>query len=651
MGKRKTKMKKPKPKPKPPLDKTFNCLFCNHEKSIVCHMDKTNQIGTLICKICGQMHQSIIHNLSAPVDIYSDWIDACDAVANQTKKSPKTPNKNNKNILHFSENQSHKNDTWNFLDDFDSSPLRTPSRQRIIDSLERDKLKSPSYIETPKSKITSIKLSNPLSINEDSKSSKIHQNIYMYNDLVNASDIQNTYAKRRSFITESTDDMENLFFSSYNINSKKQLFNKLNPKNSEAHDLNIKNIHELRDSGINKRSLDEIQYLVDGLNKSNTLRHRQSCYIELAKKMNEAEFSRNFKSGNFYHQLLENSEKDTDIVLTYSQKNKKLISFRLFYIALLKLVKSSNLHIDYNIESSCYFFSINAIKSIISLSTLKTSNHLEKMASFNCVSVFYDIIDKIHKKNINEQICIIEIIINSIEKYSFVMDSDTHIKKISIITTLLTSDLFNNSEKKYKSRIFQSSLRLLINLTNNNPSICDEVAHSKFIQILIDTIISTKNDSLDSDQSSDNTLLSLGLLINIVEKGSKINYILEHYDTKNTLIGIVTIDKLINTFNEWKKYSYNVENNIATGYLAILLAHLSLKNNNSESNFLSRYIREKLPDNSYNIIIKFLQEFAQFNMEIEKEAAGTFGIKSSGIANEIQKISEILYNLESKLIV
>ncbi|CCJ30300.1 unnamed protein product [Pneumocystis jirovecii] len=58
--KRKTKTKKPKPKPRAPLDKTFNCLFCNHEK-----------------------------NLSAPVDIYSDWIDACDAVANHTNKNLK----------------------------------------------------------------------------------------------------------------------------------------------------------------------------------------------------------------------------------------------------------------------------------------------------------------------------------------------------------------------------------------------------------------------------------------------------------------------------------------------------------------------------------------------------------------------------------
>lgn len=97
------------------------------------------------------------------------------------------------------------------------------------------------------------------------------------------------------------------------------------------------------------------------------------------------------------------------------------------------------------------------------------------------------------------------------------------------------------------------------------------MAHSKFIQILIDTIISRKDFS-DPNQSSDNTLLTLGLLINIIEKGSKINHILKQYgifyiytciyslkiDTKNTLLGLVTVDQLINTFNEWKDYSYNV---------------------------------------------------------------------------------------------
>ncbi|KAG5440679.1 hypothetical protein PCK2_000267, partial [Pneumocystis canis] len=157
---------------------------------------------------------------------------------------------------------------------------------------------------------------------ENSKPSKTSQNLHTYNGLMdNFSNIQNTYAKQRSFIAEPIEDIEQFFsYSSYNITSKSQLNDEPNSEDSEPSNLNIKSIHELRESGISRKSLDEIQYLIDGLNKCNTLKLRQSCYIDLAKKMIELEFSRNFRSRNFSHQLLENSEKDTDIVLDYLQK-------------------------------------------------------------------------------------------------------------------------------------------------------------------------------------------------------------------------------------------------------------------------------------------------------------------------------------------
>jgi transcription elongation factor Elf1 len=57
---------------------------------VVCKLDKTHRIGNLICKVCGQGHQCVINStsvsvfanvdLSAPIDVYSDWIDAAEAV-------------------------------------------------------------------------------------------------------------------------------------------------------------------------------------------------------------------------------------------------------------------------------------------------------------------------------------------------------------------------------------------------------------------------------------------------------------------------------------------------------------------------------------------------------------------------------------------
>lgn len=81
-GKRKKSSRKPAgPKKREALDTEFTCLFCNHDKAIQVKLDKKAGIGDLSCKICGQKFQSNINYLSAAVDVYSDWIDACETVA------------------------------------------------------------------------------------------------------------------------------------------------------------------------------------------------------------------------------------------------------------------------------------------------------------------------------------------------------------------------------------------------------------------------------------------------------------------------------------------------------------------------------------------------------------------------------------------
>ncbi|KAL4787753.1 hypothetical protein BJX76DRAFT_264336 [Aspergillus varians] len=85
MGKRKKSSRQPQQtKKREPLPSTFACLFCNHENSIVVKLDKKLGLGHLSCKVCGQRFQTGINYLSAAVDVYSDWVDACDAVAKDT---------------------------------------------------------------------------------------------------------------------------------------------------------------------------------------------------------------------------------------------------------------------------------------------------------------------------------------------------------------------------------------------------------------------------------------------------------------------------------------------------------------------------------------------------------------------------------------
>ncbi|RFU33932.1 hypothetical protein B7463_g2458, partial [Scytalidium lignicola] len=83
-GKRKKSSKKPQgPKKNEPLTTVFPCLFCNHEKSVTIKLDKKAGVGNLSCKVCGQKFQCAVNYLSAAVDVYADWVDACDAVARE----------------------------------------------------------------------------------------------------------------------------------------------------------------------------------------------------------------------------------------------------------------------------------------------------------------------------------------------------------------------------------------------------------------------------------------------------------------------------------------------------------------------------------------------------------------------------------------
>ncbi|KAL7379273.1 hypothetical protein ABVT39_025260 [Epinephelus coioides] len=83
MGRRKSK-RKPPPKKKMTgnLDVQFTCPFCNHEKSCDVKMERTRNTGIISCSVCLEEFQTPITYLSEPVDVYSDWIDACEA-ANQ----------------------------------------------------------------------------------------------------------------------------------------------------------------------------------------------------------------------------------------------------------------------------------------------------------------------------------------------------------------------------------------------------------------------------------------------------------------------------------------------------------------------------------------------------------------------------------------
>jgi transcription elongation factor Elf1 len=81
MGKRKSKRKAPtKRKNIESLATMFNCPFCNHERSCEVKLDRERNSGTVRCTVCSESYQCSINYLMEAIDVYNEWIDACETV-------------------------------------------------------------------------------------------------------------------------------------------------------------------------------------------------------------------------------------------------------------------------------------------------------------------------------------------------------------------------------------------------------------------------------------------------------------------------------------------------------------------------------------------------------------------------------------------
>ncbi|EGG16737.1 elongation factor 1 [Cavenderia fasciculata] len=78
MGKRKSSKPPPKKKVIGKIPKYFDCPFCDHSQSVECIIKRENGIGTATCRKCNANYSTQINDLSDPIDVYTDWIDACE---------------------------------------------------------------------------------------------------------------------------------------------------------------------------------------------------------------------------------------------------------------------------------------------------------------------------------------------------------------------------------------------------------------------------------------------------------------------------------------------------------------------------------------------------------------------------------------------
>uniref|UniRef100_A0A7S1Y6W7 Transcription elongation factor 1 homolog n=1 Tax=Grammatophora oceanica TaxID=210454 RepID=A0A7S1Y6W7_9STRA len=74
------------------LAKRFKCPFCANEDVVECKMDyRKSGVGSLECRLCGANFQMPIHHLHEPIDVFSEWLDACEAAQHGRKPNQEEP--------------------------------------------------------------------------------------------------------------------------------------------------------------------------------------------------------------------------------------------------------------------------------------------------------------------------------------------------------------------------------------------------------------------------------------------------------------------------------------------------------------------------------------------------------------------------------
>ncbi|KAJ5081033.1 hypothetical protein N7456_013743 [Penicillium angulare] len=214
----------------------------------------------------------------------------------------------------------------------------------------------------------------------------------------------------------------------------------------------------------------------------------------------------------------------------------------------------------------------------------------------------------------------------------------------------LSEMLFNQSNDSMNTTTHQIQalyIRVILNVTNSHPVLCDAFATPRIVDELAKVAIahfeSLSKDSLSQDcngGSLDTVILALGALINLTEQSELSRVIFLDSGTKGkSLLGRLLGLFMSHVDSTSEAHSVpEVHHNVAIGYLAVLLLALCL---NSSARL---EVKRSLQSKGLAIIISIADEFLQYHRKIEHELhplpvhgeASGFPVRLQDLISQIQ---------------
>ncbi|GIJ85440.1 hypothetical protein Asppvi_004297 [Aspergillus pseudoviridinutans] len=453
-----------------------------------------------------------------------------------------------------------------------------------------------------------------------------------------------TYARQRSFLDDTSivDNRRSSEIPASTTSGLVQGHRKYGPEILSSHSSHladgessdsgpVRGIHELRQAGDNSRFRNAIELIFEDIEDAyNTTSGRCSSFVQLCEKLLDRQFVRRFLEHGFHERLVGCIDHRLDVVsasfalcacglinscdtlshisLVSHWSNVLVLSPVLLPVGrdllslsqlptagLSRSVQMSIKHILPRLSStisgdeptfriSPQFVALSSIQScLVSLNNKGGSiEPISATLSDQLVKLLMPERDETIKFPVSrERFRTLALIFSILESYAIVnaADHDQNYPSLSSLSRL--HEILNLSQCNQGRLLRMYYIRAILNLTNNDPDLCNEYATPELVKGLVNIVMSEIGDASDDvstgeDNSLNTLVLVLGVLINMTEKSESARALFLRLTLDSTPLIQSLLERFYERVNSVSEAhtAPTVHRQVAVGYLSILLLTL-----------------------------------------------------------------------------
>ncbi|KAL0262256.1 hypothetical protein SLS55_003695 [Diplodia seriata] len=484
-----------------------------------------------------------------------------------------------------------------------------------------------------------------------------------------------TYARTRSYLNESSLEDELLLGlpSFETLGPSRRAPTQVDLDELEDGTSGMRNIYELRAAGTARRVVDDIENLLDDIEekKANPLSRRRSALMELCTKLNDKSYVSRMVDHSLDSRLFHFCGATTDPILgflvacamkfmvlaeapktsvaaMYSAGCLRMLAGLLKYDSdITKIARERHSNMSKVAQGMLIDFRLQVAKSIwpeesldvvspraVALKSLESvvrklreSGNSEDVLGFRA---FADVAalakDPAHKlasgRASPSDVALLELTLSILESGSLNASAWTNSSTDADASMgqLATSiDAVISTGSSLTDQLEALALRLTLNLTNNNPEVCNVFALPILVQNLLRSIgnrcraLGTPLDEEEHIRTLDRLILTLGVMINLAEFSNEAR-------VASMKDGDGLLNSLVRSFLDGMERAAQADSmeesqsSVAYGYLAVLLGNLC------QTWVVREKVRARLPGQRLDVLIHAVEEFIFVHQKVDKEA-------------------------------